>query len=160
MGTVPKHSSEFGVTSTTSRVFSTASTSSCVSSTNFNVLPINFNFIMSWQEYVNTQMVGKNLKEAAIAGTDGNIWAKSTEFDIKPEEVQKLLKNFDEPSDLAATGINLGGQKYFYLSGDERVLRGKLGKGGVHVMRTKQTLLVGVYDDPMQPAQAATITES
>merc|ERR1712186_110509 len=70
MGTVPKHSSEFGVTSTTSRVFSTASTSSCVSSTNFNVLPINFNFIMSWQEYVNTQMVGKNLKEAAIGGTE------------------------------------------------------------------------------------------
>merc|ERR1712072_808145 len=73
---------------------------------------------MSWQEYVNTQMVGKNLKESAIAGTDGNIWAKSTEFDIKPEEVQKLLKNFDEPSDLAATGINLGGQKYFYFSGE------------------------------------------
>jgi len=115
---------------------------------------------MSWQEYINTQMVGKNLKEAAIAGTDGNIWAKSSSFDIQPAEVQNLLKNFDEPSGLAATGINLAGQKYFYLSGDERVMRGKLGKGGVHVMRTKQALLVGVYDDPMQPAQAATITET
>merc|ERR1712002_852175 len=94
--------------------------------------------IMSWQEYINTQMVGKNLKEAAIAGTDGNIWAKSSSFDIQPA----------------------AGQKYFYLSGDERVMRGKLGKGGVHVMRTKQALLVGVYDDPMQPAQAATITET
>ena len=31
---------------------------------------------MSWQAYVDTQMIQKNLKQAAIAGHDGNIWAK------------------------------------------------------------------------------------
>ena len=50
--------------------------------------------------------------------------------------------------------FSLGGQKYFYLSGDEEVLRGKQGKGGVHCVKTGQALLVGVYEDPMAPAQA------
>ena len=31
---------------------------------------------MSWQDYITTQLLGKNLKEGAIAGIDGQIWAK------------------------------------------------------------------------------------
>ena len=31
---------------------------------------------MSWQAYVDDQLISKNLKKAAIAGLDGNIWAK------------------------------------------------------------------------------------
>ena len=31
---------------------------------------------MSWQAYVDQQMMDKKLKKAAIAGFDGNIWAK------------------------------------------------------------------------------------
>ena len=51
---------------------------------------------------------------------------------------------------MAASGINLAGQKYFYLSGTDEVLRGKQGKGGVHIMKTNQTVLIGVYDEPLQ----------
>ena len=32
--------------------------------------------IMSWQDYITTQLLGKNLKEGAIAGIDGQIWSK------------------------------------------------------------------------------------
>ena len=32
--------------------------------------------IMSWQDYITTQLLGKNLKEGTIAGIDGQIWAK------------------------------------------------------------------------------------
>jgi hypothetical protein len=31
---------------------------------------------MSWQAYVDDQMMAKRLEKAAIAGFDGNIWAK------------------------------------------------------------------------------------
>ena len=31
---------------------------------------------MSWQDYVDNQLLAKNLKEAAIVGLDGCIWAK------------------------------------------------------------------------------------
>merc|ERR1711887_238383 len=116
--------------------------------------------IMSWQDYINTMMIGKNLKMAAIAGHNGSIWAKSSDFNLQPAEVSNLVRNFDQTSHFAASGLNLAGQKYFFLSGDETVLRGKQGKGGVHVMKTNQTVLVGVYEEPMQPAEAATITES
>merc|ERR1712096_405375 len=110
--------------------------------------------IMSWQDYVNTQLVSKGVKEGAIAGKDGNIWAKSDTFALTVDEVKVLAEKFDSGA--------LAGQKYFYLSTDEdgNVLRGKQGKGGVHVMRTGQTILMGVYEEPMAPAQAATITES
>ena len=73
--------------------------------------------------------------------------------------VKALLTNYGNQESLASSGISLGGQKYFYLSGDDEVIRGKMGKGGVHLVKTNQTLLVGIYDSPMEPAQAATITE-
>ena len=114
---------------------------------------------MSWQDYVNTQLVGKNLKEAAIAGHDGNLWAKSADFNVTSGEIQTILLNYDTQYNLASTGFSLGGQKYFYLSGDEEVMRGKQGKGGVHLVKTNQALLVGVYEAPMEPSAAATVTE-
>lgn len=114
---------------------------------------------MSWQDYIDTQLVGKDLKNAVIAGHDGNVWAKSQDFNVTPNEIQALLSNYSNQESLASSGISLGGQKYFYLSGDDEVIRGKQGKGGVHCVKTNQTLLVGIYDSPMEPAQAATITE-
>ena len=31
---------------------------------------------MSWQDYISQQLLAKNLKDGAIAGKDGQIWAK------------------------------------------------------------------------------------
>jgi len=114
---------------------------------------------MSWQDYIDTQLIGKDLKRAVIAGHDGNVWAKSPDFNVTPSELQTLLTNYGNQESLASAGFSLGGQKYFYLSGDDEVIRGKQGKGGVHCVKTNQALLVGIYDSPMEPAQAATITE-
>merc|ERR1711915_61478 len=50
---------------------------------------------MSWQAYVDTQMIQKNLKQAAIAGHDGNIWAKSADFNISNDDIKKLLNNYE-----------------------------------------------------------------
>merc|ERR1711997_359389 len=114
---------------------------------------------VSWQDYIDTQLVGRELKEAVIAGHDGNVWAKSSNFNVTPGEIQAILKNYSSQGSLASSGFSLGGTKYFYLSGDDEVIRGKQGKGGVHCVKTNQPLLVGVYDAPMEPATAATITE-
>merc|ERR1711955_24254 len=118
------------------------------------------NFKMSWQNYVDTQMIEKKLKQAAIAGLDGSIWAKSDNFEITTDEVKKVVDNYDNQMAFASTGINVAGQKYFYLSGTDDVVRGKQGKGGVHIMKTGMAVLVGIYDEPMQGAEAATITEN
>ena len=114
---------------------------------------------MSWQDYIDTQLVGKDLKEAVIAGHDGNVWAKSQNFNVTPNEIQAILNNYGNQGSLASSGFSLGGTKYFYLSGDDEVIRGKQGKGGVHCVKTNQALLVGVYEEPMAPGTAAQITE-
>ena len=114
---------------------------------------------MSWQDYIDTQLIGQKLKDAVIAGHDGKVWAKSENFNVTAGEIKAILTNYDNQENLASAGFSLGGRKYFYLSGDDEVIRGKMGKGGVHLVKTNQTLLVGIYDSPMEPAQAATITE-
>merc|ERR1712072_1222134 len=121
---------------------------------------INFILRMSWQQYVESQMIEKKLKKGAIAGLDGNIWAKSSGFNLTAAEVKSLLDSYDDAGKMSSSGIVLEGQKYFYLSGDEKIVRGKQGKGGVHLMKTNQTLLIGVYDEPLTPPEAVNITES
>ena len=106
---------------------------------------------MSWQDYIDTQLVGKELKEAVIAGHDGNVWAKSSNFNVTPGEIQTILSNYTSQESLASAGFSLGGTKYFYLSGDDEVIRGKQGKGGVHCVKTNQALLVGVYEVSLKP---------
>jgi len=127
-----------------------------------NVSPHIFN--KSWQDYVNTHLISKGIKEGAIAGKDGNIWAKSEAFNVTAAEVKILAEKFDSGAldGLALTGFKLAGQKFYYMSGDvdRNVLRGTRGKNGVHAMRTGQTILLAVYEDPMVPSTAATITES
>merc|ERR1711942_439173 len=112
---------------------------------------------MSWQDYVSTQLIAKNLKDAAIVGCDGSIWAKSDSLNVTPEEIKALLNNY---TNLASSGFHLAGKKYFYLSGDDNVVRGKQGKSGVHVVKTNQAVILGLYDDSMQPAEASTVTET
>ena len=84
---------------------------------------------MSWQDYVTQQLLGKNLKNGAIAGMDGQIWAKvgvpgleslsfvfqSPDFNVTSAEIKNLVDNYDSQQNLASSGFLLGGQKYFYL---------------------------------------------
>lgn len=38
---------------------------------------------MSWQDYVDKQLIASRcVSKAAIAGHDGNVWAKSEGFDV------------------------------------------------------------------------------
>lgn len=43
----------------------------------------NFVCIMSWQDYVDKQLLASRcVTKAAIAGHDGNVWAKSDGFEV------------------------------------------------------------------------------
>ena len=53
----------------------------------------------------------------------------------------------------------LTGTKYMYLSSTDKVIRAKKGTSGVHIFKTKQALIVSVYEDPVVPEQCATVTE-
>nr|XP_036229889.1 profilin isoform X1 [Bactrocera oleae]XP_036229890.1 profilin isoform X1 [Bactrocera oleae]XP_036229891.1 profilin isoform X1 [Bactrocera oleae] len=96
---------------------------------------------MSWQDYVDNQLLASHcVTKACIAGHDGNIWAQSKGFEVTKEELAKLIAGFDQQDLLTSNGVTLAGQRYIYLSGTDRVVRAKLGRSGVHCMKTTQGL--------------------
>ena len=40
-----------------------------------------------------------------------------------------------------------------FLSANDRVMRGKKGTSGVHIMKTVQAIIVAVYAEPIVPEQ-------
>ena len=47
-------------------------------------------------------------------------------FQIKPQEITDIMKDFDEPGHLAPTGLHLAGVKYMVIQGESgAVIRGK-----------------------------------
>merc|ERR1712018_1098391 len=116
--------------------------------------------IMSWQSYVDDQLIStKMIKNAVIAGHDGNIWAASTGFPVSVDELKTLLGRYSNIDELAMNGVTVGGQRYMFLSATDRVVRAKKGTSGVHCIKTVQALIVCVYEEPVVPEQAATVTE-
>ena len=115
---------------------------------------------MSWQDYVDKQlMASRCVTKAAIAGHDGNVWAKSEGFEISKDEVAKIVAGFDNESLLTSGGLTIAGTRYIYLSGTDRIIRAKLGKVGVHCMKTQQAVVISLYEEPIQPQQAASVVE-
>lgn len=118
---------------------------------------------MSWQAYVDEQLLGKDLDEACLAGHDGVIWATSPGLGAQPDQVKALVKGMDDPSDLCSSGFAIGDLKYVYLSGiPGKVIRGKAKgqKSGVHICLTKQAIIIGRYTDPVTGGQAAKTVEN
>lgn len=116
---------------------------------------------MTWDAYISDQLLGSgNVKEAAIIGHDGNTWANSAGFTISQDEATKMVAAFTSPDDMRASGMYVAGKKFFFLSNTEDVLRGKKEKQGIHVAKTSTAIIVAVYEEPIQPGQAATTVES
>ena len=57
---------------------------------------------------------------------------------MSKDELLNLMQGFDKQEKLTTNGVTLAGQRYIYLSGTDRVIRAKLGKVGVHCMKTNQ----------------------
>merc|ERR1740128_715389 len=52
---------------------------------------------------------------------------------------------------LAMGGVTVGGVRYMYLSGDDKVVRAR--------MKTVQAVILAVYEEPVVPEQCANTTE-
>lgn len=116
---------------------------------------------MSWQDYIDKQLVGTgNIKEAFIADHQGNIWACSANFQVTPEEIKHLCCQFSD-TNLCCNGVVISKKKYIFLSADpdKNVIRARLGRGGLHCTKTKSAVILGTYEEPTQPGQAATVIE-
>jgi len=115
---------------------------------------------MSWQEYVDNQLVGSgDVSKAAICGLDGAIWAISAGFEVTAAETAALVKSFGK-DDLTMTGLMIGGTKFIFLSGDSELMRGKKGTTGVHISKTTKAVIVAQYTEPIQAGQCAKTVEA
>jgi len=115
---------------------------------------------MSWDDHLNN-LKARGLAHAAICDNKGASWfTASAGSNITQDELKKFVANMGNVTTLSTSGIVLGGIKYMYLSGDDETCRGKKGTGGVHMAKSNTTLVVGIYDDAIQPQQAATAVES
>ncbi|CAG0881808.1 unnamed protein product [Darwinula stevensoni] len=115
---------------------------------------------MSWQDYIDKQLIGsKNISQAAIAGHDGNVWAKSDGFNVSKEEIVRLMAGLGDPTQFHMNGVHVNGTRFVYLSGNDQVVRAKKDKMGLHCVKTNQAVIVATYNDPIQPQQAASTAE-
>lgn len=115
---------------------------------------------MSWQTYVDTNLVGTGfVSRGAIIGHDGSSWAKSPGFEVSSAEGQKIKQGFSDPSGLRASGIHVAGKKYLCLRTDDRSIYGKKGSAGICIVKTGQAILIGEYDENIQPGQCTTVVE-
>lgn len=115
---------------------------------------------MSWQSYVDNNLVGTGfVTKGAIFGLNGSQWCTSPGFQISGPEATAFIAGFNDASPLRASGLFLQGEKYLLLRADERSLYGKKGTGGCVLVKTNQCVLVGLYDEKIQPGQCANTVE-
>jgi profilin len=131
---------------------------------------------MSWDSYISHLMVDlpgstaeepRRLKSAGIMGQDGGEWAKSEGFpSVTLDQVKSIMAGFDSIAKdghagaLGGTGILLGDQKFQVAPGDETVIRGKSKGGGCCIKKTATALVIGIYEEPVQPGDCNVVVEN
>lgn len=67
---------------------------------------------MSWQEYVDTSLVGSGkVEKAIILGHDGGVWATSAGFSLTKPEIAAVIRGYQQPDSLYSAGLTLAGEK-------------------------------------------------
>ena len=101
---------------------------------------------MSWQDYVNNNLLGTGACSGALlAGHDGAVWAEGGDIKGRAQQAEllktEISKGFDDPSGFQANGAHLGGERYIFLTSDGTVMRLKKGAGGAIVVKCVQALV-------------------
>ncbi|ORZ21979.1 profilin [Absidia repens] len=116
---------------------------------------------MSWQQYVDNNLVGTGqVSQAAIYGLNGAKWASSPDFELSATEVNAAIAGFADPASVQGTGLHISGVKYLTLRADERsIYVKKSAHGGACLVKTGQAILVGLYKEGMQAGSCTKVVE-
>lgn len=123
---------------------------------------------MSWQPYVDDQMVGtKNIKKGAIVGHDGSVWAITNGWSLQAKDVLAVFKSQSDNSlfqkGAALPNVDDNGKEapgtYKVLRADERSIYLRLGTNGYILVKTGSAYLVGWYDKSIQSGSATSTME-
>ncbi|KAJ1914545.1 profilin, required for normal timing of actin polymerization in response to thermal stress [Mycoemilia scoparia] len=115
---------------------------------------------MSWQSFVDTNLVGTGqISQAAICGLDGGVWAKSPGFDVKIDEVKKLVEGYNKPEDITASGFTINGEKYFTLQATDRSIYGRRGASGAVCVKSNKAVIISLYGENVEAGNVVNVTE-
>ncbi|MGX2992854.1 profilin [Streptomyces sp. JNUCC 64] len=114
----------------------------------------------TWQGYVD-QLIGSGhiARAAIITRANGTPVAASAGFALKDGEAAAILKLYADPSKVFSTGVTVGGTNYRGIKGVGRSIYGQTGGNGAVLVRTDQTILIGLYTQQQQPGNAANVVE-
>jgi profilin len=115
----------------------------------------------TWQMYVDDQLVATgDVCGAAIVGAgDGSVWAAKN-LALKQGEGSALLALFKTAADVAdSNAFFIGGVRYLTVRADAHAVYGKMSNCGVICAKTGHCVVVGRYDDDIQPGQAVVRVE-
>ncbi|KAK6067798.1 profilin [Seiridium cupressi] len=121
---------------------------------------------MSWQAYVDSSLVGSGHidKGAIISAAGDSVWAASSGFTLKPDEMKYLasLLNGDEnaKNKAFAEGVHVAGERFVAFKVEDRSVYLRQGRTGVVVVKTKQAYLVGHYGENVQAGNATQTVEA
>ncbi|KAJ7182837.1 profilin [Mycena crocata] len=115
---------------------------------------------MSWQAYVDTNLVGSDkISKAAILGKAGGVWAASPGYELSAEEQKAVIGAFGNLEAVQTSGLRLAGVKFFTTQATSRSIYGKKGGDGYVIVQTTQAILVAEYAAPVQAPEAVKVAE-
>ena len=102
-----------------------------------------------WQGYIDSSLIGSgHMHSAAIVGLDGSYWAYGGTYIPQPEEVTHILKALKDPSVALASGITIGGVKFFAVRATPGLIYIKKGGAGGCIAQSLQAAVIGIYGNP------------
>eukprot|EP00759_Apiculatamorpha_spiralis_P009627 PhF_6_TR16776/c0_g1_i1/m.25368/K05759/PFN; profilin len=104
---------------------------------------------MSWQEYVDNNLIGSGFMHTAmIVGLDGSFWAwNGPEIPSDTAEVTHILACIDNPSVAQSSGVTIFGKKYFVIRAEAGLIYGKLGAAGICMKKSGTAIVIGIYGE-------------
>jgi len=103
-----------------------------------------------WNAYIQTLLdSSQHIKKAAIIGLDASVWARSEgdrEFRASDAELKKLVAQFNDLTNVPTNGTDLETVHYIVPRTEDNLIFGKKEKTGFFAAKTKQAILVAVYE--------------
>jgi profilin len=121
---------------------------------------------MSWQAYIDSSLVGSGHidKGAIISAAGDSVWAASSDFQLKPEEmkaISAIVSGDSAAKDKAfGEGLYIAGNRYVMTKAEERSIYARSGRLGVSIAKTKQAIVVGHHGETQVAGNATTTVEA
>ena len=114
---------------------------------------------MSYQGYVDEQLMASGFKAGYILDHNGYLVASSNDNQIPRAEGAALVQFFQDPESASSNGVTWQGVNYQVTTANPRSIYGENGSDGIVCVRTSGSIIIGVYDQRLKPGNAQTVVE-